>query len=140
MPVPVAARLGTSRSRREARLPPARLSNVRERVYARTVGTSQREADAAVDQLLLKIAREHPLQSLTPKELQLDVLPVTIYPRPIPAKAWVRFEAIPSHVDCVIMRTTSTAAGIEFRIRDKTFRCWVWGNAVTPTSDQQTTD
>lgn len=81
--------------------------------------------------MLLKIARENPLQSLSAKELQLDVLPVTIYPRAVPAKAWVRFEAIPSHLDCVIVRSTSTAAGIEFRIRDKVLRCWVWGNAVT---------
>jgi len=96
-----------------------------------SVGTSQREADAAVDHLLLKIEREHPLQSLTAKELQLDVLPLTIYPRPLAAKAWVRFAEIPSHVDCVIVRSTSAAAGIEFRIREKVFRCWVWGNAVT---------
>lgn len=98
------------------------------------VGTSEREADAAVDRLLLKVARENPLQSLTEKELQLDVKPVTIYPRPVTAKAWVRFGAIPSHLDCVIVRSTSEAAGIEFRIRDKLFRCWVWGNAVTTQS------
>lgn len=105
-----------------------------------SVGTSQREADAAVDHLLLKIAREHPLQSLTAKELQLDVLPLTIYPRPLAAKAWVRFGAIPSHVDCVIARSTSTAAGIEFRIRDKVFRCWVWGNAVATSNDVNVRD
>lgn len=99
------------------------------------VGTSQREADAAVDHFLLKIARENPLQSLTEKELQLDVLPLTIYPRPLVAKAWVRFGSIPSHVSCVIVRSTSTAAGIEFRIREKVFRCWVWGNAVTTPND-----
>ena len=95
------------------------------------MGTSQREADAAADHFLLKIARENPLQSLTEKELRLDVTPVTIYPKPIPAKAWVRFAALPHHVDCWIHRTTADAAAISFKIRDKTFRCWVWGNAVT---------
>lgn len=95
------------------------------------MGTSQREASAAADHFLLKIARENPLQTLTEKELQLDATPVTIYPKPIRAKAWVRFAAIPHHVDCWIHRTTADAAGISFTIRDQTFRCWVWGNAVT---------
>ncbi|MGN7861434.1 hypothetical protein ACTJI8_12710 [Microbacterium sp. 22303] len=95
------------------------------------MGTSQREASAAADHFLLKVARENPLQTLTPKELQLDSTPVTIYPQPIRAKAWVRFAAIPYETDCWIHRTTATAAGISFTIRDKTFRCWVWGNAVT---------
>lgn len=94
------------------------------------MGTSQREADAAADYLLLKVARENPLQTLSDKELRLDVAPLTTYPKPIRAKAWVRFAAIPVDVDCWIHRTTPDAAAISFRIRDKTFRCWVWGNAV----------
>ncbi|MDQ4214056.1 hypothetical protein [Microbacterium capsulatum] len=98
------------------------------------MGTSQREAEASVDLLLLKIAREQPLQTLTEKELQLDIAPLTIYPKPVRAKAWIRFGAIPMHVDCWIHRSTSDAAGITFTIRDKTFRCWVWGNAVTASS------
>ena len=95
------------------------------------MGTSQREADAAADHFLLKIARENPLQSLTEKELRLDETPVTIYPKPIRAKAWIRFGAIPMHMDCWIHRTTSEAAGVSFTILDRKFRCWVWGNAVT---------
>lgn len=100
------------------------------------MGTSQREADAAADHFLLKIAREYPLQTLTEKELALDRTPVTIYPKPIRAKAWVRFAAIPHHVDCWIHRTTSDAAGISFTIRDQTFRCWVWGNAVSVNDEE----
>ena len=103
------------------------------------MGTSQREADAAADHFLLKIARENPLQSLTEKELRLDETPVTIYPNPIRAKAWIRFGAIPMHVDCWIHRTTSDAAGVSFTIRDKTFRCWVWGNAVALPDEADTT-
>lgn len=95
------------------------------------MGTSEREANAAADYLLLKMARENPLQSLTKKELQLDVLPMTIYPKPLRARAWVRFGKIATQFDCVIVRSTSTAAGIQFWIRDKRFQCWVWGNAVT---------
>lgn len=103
------------------------------------MGTSQREASAAADHFLLKIARDHPLQSLTPKELQLDTNLVTIYPKPIRAKAWVRFAAIPHHVDCWIHRTTADAAAISFTIRDQTFRCWIWGNAVTIPDEGEST-
>ena len=86
---------------------------------------------------MLKIAREHPLQTLTVEELRLDITPVTIYPEPVKAQAWVRFGAIPHHVECWIHRTTKDAAGVAFTIRDKTFRCWVWGNAVTvPGNDE----
>ena len=72
-----------------------------------------------------------PLQSLTPEELELDSMPVTIYPKPPAVRAWVRFG--PSHVriDAQLLRSTSQAAGIEFRVKGKTYRCWVWGNAVT---------
>lgn len=102
------------------------------------MGTSTREAEAAAEHFMLKIARENPLQSLTEKELALDVTPVTIYPKPIKATAWVRFGLIPHRIDCWIHRTTTNAAGISFAIRDKTFRCWVWGNAVTVPRDDET--
>lgn len=95
------------------------------------MGTSPREAEAAADHLMLKLAREKPLQSLSADELRLDITPVTVYPEPIKAKVWVRFGEIPARLDCRIHRTTSSAAAIEFTIRDKIFRCWVWGNAVT---------
>ncbi|EQM81790.1 MULTISPECIES: hypothetical protein [Microbacterium] len=29
-----------------------------------------------------------------------------------------------------IVRSTPLAAVVEFRAEEKTFRCWVWGNAV----------
>jgi hypothetical protein len=100
------------------------------------MGTSAREADAAADYMILKMARENPLQTLTEKELRLDVTPVTSYPKPVRAVAWVRFGAIPYLADCWIHRTTSDAAGISFTIRDKTFRCWVWGNAVSVNDEE----
>ena len=83
----------------------------------------------AADDFLLKFVRDNTLQSPKEKELQLDETPVTIYPQPVRAKAWARFGPIPSHVGCWIHRTTP-AAGVVFTIRDKTFRCWVWSNAV----------
>ncbi|VXC30002.1 hypothetical protein MICRO8M_90024 [Microbacterium sp. 8M] len=68
------------------------------------MGTSQREANAAADHFLLKVARENPLQTLSDKELRLDVAPLTTYPKPIRAKTWVRFAAIPVGVDYWIHR------------------------------------
>lgn len=72
-----------------------------------------------------------PLQSLSDRELALREHPVTIYPRPQKkVRAWVRFGPKPIRVDALLMRSTPTAAGIEFRAGEVTYRCWVWGNAV----------
>ncbi|MFD5215266.1 hypothetical protein [Microbacterium sp. NPDC058345] len=78
------------------------------------------------------IAKAGPLQSLTPEEIELDALPLTIYPegRRPQVKAWVRFGPKHARVDAVIVRSNSLAAGIEFTVRGKTYRCWVWGNAT----------
>ncbi len=79
-------------------------------------------------------ATRGPLQSLTDRELQLEVNPLTVYPRPAQTKvrAWVRFGAEPVQVWAVILRSTPQAAGIEFRDEENTYRCWVWGSACTP--------
>ena len=76
--------------------------------------------------------RHGPLQSLSEDELELDRIPMTVYPeghRP-KVKAWVRFGPKQARVDAVLARSTSKAAGVEFEIRGKTYQCWVWGNAV----------
>ncbi|WP_431072733.1 hypothetical protein [Microbacterium phyllosphaerae] len=44
---------------------------------------------------------------------------------------WVRFGPEAIRADAKLARSTPTAAGIVFRAGDQTFRCWVWGNAVT---------
>lgn len=78
------------------------------------------------------IAKSGPLQSLTPAEIELDRLPLTVYPeaqRP-KVRAWVRFGPQHCQVDAVLLRSNSLAAGIEFTVRGKAYRCWVWGNAV----------
>ncbi len=83
-------------------------------------------------QTILAAARAGPLQSLTDRELALREQPVTIYPQPYRAvRAWVRFGPEAVQVDAKLARSTPVAAGIEFRAGDQTFRCWVWGNAVT---------
>lgn len=84
-------------------------------------------------QAILAAAKRGPLQSLSERELALDQHAVTIYPRALQRKvtAWVRFGPEAARVDAKIVRSTSLAAGIEFRAGEQTFRCWVWGNAVT---------
>lgn len=82
------------------------------------------------EQSIVEAARHGPLQSLSDRELDRLEQPVTIYPRPRKVKAWVRFGPEPVRVDALLVRSTPTAAGVEFSADDQTFRCWVWGNAV----------
>ena len=62
------------------------------------MGTNRRYADAVDrrmnDRALVTIARGATLQTLTPAELRLDEVPLTVEPRPRrKVKAWVRFGA-----------------------------------------------
>lgn len=77
-------------------------------------------------------ARSGPLQSLTDRELALRDQPLTVYPHRLQRRvwAWVRFGPEAIRVDARLVRSTPTAAGVEFRAGEMTFRCWVWGNAV----------
>lgn len=84
---------------------------------------------------ILEAAKHGPLQSLTDRELDVREQPVTIYPRPKAVRAWVRFGPEAIRVDAKLVRSSPLAAGIEFRAGDRTFRCWVWGNAVTLADD-----
>lgn len=83
-------------------------------------------------QEILKAAARGPLQSLTDRELTLQKQPLTIYPLGTQprVRAWVRFGSEPVQVAAALVRSTPTAAGIEFRSDGKTYRCWVWGSAV----------
>lgn len=81
---------------------------------------------------VIAASRRGPLQSLTDRELALREQPLTIYPRELQRRvlAWVRFGPEAIRVEAKLMRSTPTAAGIEFRAEGQTFRCWVWGNAI----------
>ncbi|MFE2772316.1 hypothetical protein [Microbacterium resistens] len=99
------------------------------------MGTNRRYAhviDRERDEQILArwVATAGPLQSLTPDELDLANEPVTIAPKPPHARAWVRFGAQPAKVDCVVERWTEKACGVSFTVQGKTYRCWVWSNAV----------
>jgi len=100
------------------------------------MGTNKRYAahyDRLMDaRILERIAAENALQTLSAKELQSDILPVTRDPQPKPCRAWVRFGPHAMHVEAVVVVWNDVACGIEFTVADKQLRCWVWANAVTP--------
>lgn len=98
------------------------------------MGTSERlephYAKLAHDREVIRAAKRGPLQSLSDRELRVGEQPVTLYPRPRKVQAWVRFGAEPVRVWARLLRSTPSAAGIEFKVEEQTYRCWVWGNAV----------
>lgn len=105
-----------------------------------TLGTSKRLAPLydrySQHSAIREAARSGPLQSLTKRELALDAQPLTIYPQSHQkVLAWVRFGSEAIRVEAELLRSTPLAAGIQFTAHEQTFRCWVWGNAVTPAED-----
>lgn len=107
------------------------------------VGTNRRYADSVDarmnDRALQSIAGSGKLQSLTPLELGLDLVPLTIDPHPRRrVKAWVRFGDTPVRVDAVAARWTTDAVGIVFAVDGREHRCWVWSGAVTEIGDGST--
>jgi hypothetical protein len=104
------------------------------------MGTSKRLAALydryAEDGVILDAAKRGPLQSLTDRELDRGEQPMTHYPRPKKVRAWVRFGPEAVRVQALLIRSTPTAAGIEFRAGEERFRCWVWGNAVVLADDE----
>lgn len=99
------------------------------------LGTNRRYAtavDARMDARILQgIAQDAPLQSLTPDELRLHEVPLTVDPKPHrKVKAWVRFGVTPVRVDAVAARWTPSAVGIAFTVDGREHRCWVWAGAV----------
>lgn len=83
------------------------------------------------DRALVTIARGATLQTLTPAELRLDEVPLTVDPRPRrKVKAWVRFGDVPVRVDALAARWTPEAIGIVFHVGETEHRCWVWIGAV----------
>ncbi|TDL43818.1 hypothetical protein E2R54_11550 [Microbacterium oleivorans] len=99
------------------------------------MGTNRRYAtavDARMNERALQVtARAAPLQTLSPLELRLDEVPLTVDPKPRrKVKAWVRFGETPVRVDAVAARWTPSAVGITFTVDGQEHRCWVWVGAV----------
>ncbi|MBN9209372.1 MAG: hypothetical protein J0H96_12000 [Microbacterium ginsengisoli] len=100
------------------------------------MGTSKRYADH-FDQLgaerdIARLAERYPLQTLTKRELELDVLPVTTNPRPEKVRAWVRFGPEPVRVSGEAVMWTDVAVAVRFHAQGREYRCWVWSSAVMP--------
>lgn len=82
------------------------------------------------ERIAATVTADKPLQTLTEKELRLDVYPLTTSPQPLEVLAWVRFGAHALQVRARAVRWTQKAVGIEFTIGDVEHRTWVWANAV----------
>lgn len=105
------------------------------------MGSNKRYADyydGLMDARILDriAATAGPLQSLTPAELELDQLPVTVDPHPRPVHAWVRFGPTAVRVDAEACRWTDRAVGISFTIGEHEYHAWVWSSAVTPREER----
>lgn len=83
------------------------------------------------ERILQRIAAEFPLQTLTPAELQSELLPVTRDPQPKPCRAWIRFGPHAFRVDAVVVVWNDVACGVQFSVGEKEMRCWVWTSAVS---------
>jgi hypothetical protein len=98
------------------------------------VGTSRRYAEQVdrrgEERHVQRLAGKAPLQTLTKRELELDILPVTTNPRPEKVRAWVRFGDEPCRVSAEVVMWTATACAIRFRADATEYRCWVWSTAV----------
>lgn len=99
------------------------------------MGTDRRYADAIDrrmnERALQVVARGETLQTLTPMELQLDKVPITVDPAPRRrVRVWVRFGNVPVQVEAVAARWSPDAVGIVFHVREGEHRCWVWGGAA----------
>ncbi len=92
-----------------------------------------RRVDARTDEVIM---RDRAPVSLTSRELQLDVDPVTITPVPIAARAWVRYDTIALQLNVRVLRWTPRAVGIEWDTPAGVHRAWVWASAVERTGGE----
>jgi hypothetical protein len=99
------------------------------------MGTNRRYA-AAVDKQMDKRVNESIMRgkepvTLSDKELELDVEPLTRAPTPRPVVAWVRYGEIPIQVEAHAVAWTAYAVAIRWAAADGvSHRAWVWAAAV----------
>lgn len=78
-----------------------------------------------------KVMRSGEPLSLSPVELQLDVMPLTRTPVPEQVRAWVRYPAAAVLIDALAVAWTPRAVAIKWPGPDATeHRAWVWASAV----------
>jgi hypothetical protein len=83
------------------------------------------------DRVMEKVMRSGEPLSLSPVELELDVLPLTRTPVPEEVRAWVRYPAAAVLVEALAVAWTPRAVAITWPGPDATkHRAWVWASAV----------
>lgn len=85
--------------------------------------------DRGIDRMMM---RDHPPQSLTPAELDLEHEPITKPPRALPCRAWVRYGTNAVQVEGLVTAWTPRAVAVKWTTPDKAeHRAWLWASAVT---------
>ena len=70
-------------------------------------------------------------ESLTAKELELTIEPVTRTPQPMPVQAWVGYGGIGIRVKGRAVAWTTKAVAVEWDAPgEQKHRAWVWASAV----------
>ncbi len=98
------------------------------------MGTNKRYADRLDRQYEKRtdeiIMRDYQPQNLKTRELQLEVYALTIPPKPVPVRAWVRYGEIPVLVDACAVKWTERVVAIQWETPNGTHKAWVWASAV----------
>lgn len=85
--------------------------------------------DRGIDRMMM---RDHPPQTLTPAELDLEHEPLTKPPQPLPCSAWVRYGSDVIRIDGTAVAWTSKAVAVKWTTPDGAEqRAWLWAPAVT---------
>lgn len=100
------------------------------------MGTNRRYAEsidrAGEEKHLARLAQKLPLQTLDPRELDLERQPLTKDPHPSKVWAWVHFGSRAGRVRGEAVMWTEHAVAVRFTLAGTEYRTWVWANAVTP--------
>ena len=82
---------------------------------------------ARADEMIMRGAPE----TLTDRELELDVQPLTRTPVPMGARAWVRYAGIAIKLDVEVVAWTPRAVALRWTTSaGEQHRAWVWASAV----------
>jgi ribosomal protein S7 len=92
--------------------------------YAKQI---DQQMTAHVDQMVMRGAPE----TLSDRELELDVQPLVKAATPVFARAWVRYGGVAVHIDVEAVAWTPQAVAIRWLSPDgQQHRAWVWVSAV----------
>jgi hypothetical protein len=70
-------------------------------------------------------------ETLSGRELELDVQPLTKTPVPVPARAWVRYAGIATKLDVEVVAWTPRAVAVRWKTpAGEEHRAWVWASVV----------